>query len=366
MAEPSPMPEKRLLNVADALCEGLDLKMADDPRVYLMGEGVADPKAIFGTVKGLLEKYGTDRVIEMPVAENGMTGVAVGSALAGQRPVMTHQRVDFTMLALDQIANNAAKLRYVLGGKLHVPMVIRTIIGRGWGQSAQHAQSLEATFAHFPGLKVVMPVTAHDAKGMLIAAIEDDDPVLFMEHRWLHRLTGEVPEGLYRVPLDGPRQAGEGKDITIVATSFMVVEALRARDALGQCGLDAEVIDLRVIRPLNMNPILDSIGKTGRLLVVDNSWKLFGVSAEVTAQAAEHGHQSLNSAPRRLGLPDHPAPASPALIENYYPDAHGIAETAADMCGFSDDRLKLLKDALGPRNSGLPLDVPDPSFKGPF
>lgn len=360
------MRNTRLISYAEALREALDIKMASDPRVFLMGEGVADPKAIFGTTSGLAEKYGHDRVIEMPVAEAGLTGVAIGAALMGQRPVMTHQRVDFTLLALDQLANNAAKLRYVFGGRFSVPLVVRAIIGRGWGQSAQHAQSLETIFAHFPGLKVVMPVTAHDAKGMLIAAIEDDNPVMFLEHRWLHGAVGEVPEGEYRVPLSGPRVAEAGKDITIVATSLMVVEALHAAKGLAAAGVSAEIVDLRVLRPLDLTPIVESVRRTGRLLAVDTGWKQYGTGAEIVAGVAEHCHGALTAAPRRLGVADHPAPSARSLIENYYPDAWAIADAAAQTLGLNGEKIAAMKAALGPRNGGLPLDVPDPSFKGPF
>ena len=245
------MPESRILNAAEALREAMDLALERWPEVYLIGEGVADPKGIFGTTVGLAEKYGPDRVIEMPVAENGLTGVAIGSALLGQRPVLVHQRVDFALLSLEQLFNTAAKSHYVTGGKHKVPLVVRMIVGRGWGQGPQHSQSLEAVFAHVPGLKVVMPATPAEFKGLLLGAIEDDNPVLMLEHRWLHYVTGEVPDGFTASPIEGPRLARAGKDVTVVASSYMVLEALRAADALSQAGCEAEVFDLRVLRPLD-------------------------------------------------------------------------------------------------------------------
>jgi acetoin:2,6-dichlorophenolindophenol oxidoreductase subunit beta len=360
------MPDERLITYAQALHEALAFKLETDPSVYLLGEGVSDPKGIFGTTLGFVERFGHDRVIDMPVAENGLTGIAIGSALNGQRPVMTHQRVDFLLLAMDQLANNAAKLRYVFCGKFKVPLVVRAIVGRGWGQSAQHAQSLEVLFSHFPGLKVVMPTTAHDAKGMLIAAIEDDNPVIFLEHRWLHHALGEVPLRPYRVPLDGPRIARSGDALTIVATSLMVVEALQAATALAAIGIQVEVIDLRVLRPLSLGLIADSVSRTGRLLTIDTGWSKFGIGAEIVASITEQCFGKLRAAPRRLGLADHPAPSALGLIENYYPDAWSIADTICEMLQLPELQRSRVRVALGPRNSGLPLDVPNESFKGPF
>ena len=221
----------RVMTAAEAIREALDAAMSADPAVYLIGEGVADPKGIFGTTLGLAEKYGPQRVIEMPVAENGLTGVAIGSALMGQRPVMIHQRVEFCLLAMEQVVNNAAKLHYVSNGRHRVPLVIRLIVGRGWGQGPQHSQSLEALFAHVPGLKVVMPATAADAKGLLLGAIADDNPVVFIEHRWIHYARGRVPDGAAPMPLDGPRRLRAGGDVTVVATSYMVLEAMQAAEA---------------------------------------------------------------------------------------------------------------------------------------
>lgn len=207
----------RQLTFVEALREGLYQAMAADPRVIVIGEGVPDPKAIFNTTAGLQEKFGRHRVYDMPLAENGLTGVCIGAALSGIRPVMIHQRIDFALLAMDQLVNNAAKWHYMFDGKATVPIVIRMIVGRGWGQGPQHSQSLQAMFAHVPGLKVVMPTTAHDAKGMLVSAIEDDNPVLFIEHRWLHHVKDDVPENLYRVPIGKARVLHEGTAVTVAA-----------------------------------------------------------------------------------------------------------------------------------------------------
>jgi len=230
---------QRKLRYCQAVNEAIDQCMAKDPNVYIMGLGVPDPKGVFGTTLGLQEKYGSSRVMDMPTAENGMTGIAIGSALVGMRPIMVHQRIDFFLLAMEQLVNQAAKWHYTFGGKSSVPLVVRLIIGRGWGQGPQHSQSLQAWFAHVPGLKVVMPTTAYDAKGLLISSIEDNNPIVFLEHRWLHNMVDYVPEETYRVELGKCKIMRAGTDITIAALSYMSVEALKAAEHLKKFGIDA-------------------------------------------------------------------------------------------------------------------------------
>lgn len=351
----------RELKYSQAIREALDLCLANDPRVYVMGLGVPDPKGTFGTTLGLEQRYGSTRVLDMPTSEAGMTGVAIGSALIGLRPVMVHQRLDFALLALDQIVNQAAKWHYMFGGQVRVPLVIRLIVGRGWGQGPQHSQSLQAWFAHVPGLKVVMPTTAQDAKGLLIASIEDDNPVLFLEHRWLHNITGHVPEGMYRVPLGQARVAREGKDLTFVTLSYMTLEALRAAESLAGEGIDAEVIDLRSVRPWDAACVLRSVRKTGRMVVGDTSWKTCGFSAEVVAHVTEEAMGSLKAPPARVSLPDCPTPTSPVLARPYYPRAVHLVTTARRLLGLPETCENALES-----ESATPPDVPDPSFKGPF
>jgi pyruvate/2-oxoglutarate/acetoin dehydrogenase E1 component len=350
----------RQLKFSEAILEATDQCMSADPKVYLMGLGVTDPKGTFGTTLGLEAKYGRNRVMDMPTSENAMTGIAIGSALTGMRPLMTHQRVDFVLLALDQILNNAAKWHYMFGGRMRVPFVIRLMIGRGWGQGPQHSQSLQSVFGHFPGLKVVMPATPHDAKGLLVAAVKDDNPVVYMEHRWLHGISGPVPEDLYAVPIGEARIARGGRDVTIVATSYMTLEALRAADRLAELGIDAEVLDLRTIRPLDENAIVASVSKTGRLIVADLAWKAMGVGAEIVAVAAERALGNLKQPPRRITFPDCPSPTSPALAKHFFPRAAHIVDAAKAMLGVSDktDEASRLDPEL--------LDVPDPNFRGPF
>ncbi len=349
----------RELKFAQAIQEALDLCMSRDRSVYVMGLGVPDPKGVFGTTSGLAEKYGSERCFDMPTAENGMTGVAIGSALAGMRPVMVHQRLDFALLAMEQIVNQAAKWHYMFGGQKTVPLVIRMLIGRGWGQGPQHAQSLQSWFAHVPGLKVVMPTTPYDAKGLLISSIEDENPVIFLEHRWLYNVTGRVPEGYYTEPLGRCRVLREGEHLTMVAVSHMNLEALRAARVLEAKGISVEVIDVRTLNPLDSGTILRSVRKTGRLIVADTGWKSVGFAGEVVARVAEECLHDLRCPPRRIALPDCPSPTSPALARHYYPRAAEILDAASEM-------LDLDCELVGVEESTTSLDVPDLSFAGPF
>jgi pyruvate dehydrogenase E1 component beta subunit len=360
------MHNARSISAASALQEATALALERYPEVYVMGEGVADPKGIFGTTSGLVEKFGRDRIIEMPVAENGLTGVAIGSALVGQRPLMIHQRVDFALLALEQLVNNAAKTHYVTGGKHRVPLTVRMIIGRGWGQGPQHSQALEPLFAHIPGLKVVMPSTPAEFKGLLLGAIEDDNPVIILEHRWLHYVSGAVPQGYYTIPLQGPRHARDGNDVTVVAASYMVLEAMRAADALAEIGVETDLFDLRVLRPLKLDDIVASVRRTGRLVTVDTGWRIGNVGAEIAAHVAEHAFTALKAPPRRIGLPDYPTPSSRALASTYYPGSVEILDAVAAVCGLDGTRTDGLRRKLDAQRNATPIDIPDPAFKGPF
>ena len=350
----------RELKFSQAINEAIDLCMAKDPAVYVMGLGVPDPKGIFGTTLGLQQKYGVSRVMDMPTSENGMTGVAIGSALVGMRPIMTHQRIDFALLAIEQIVNQASNWHYMFGGKMGVPLVIRMIIGRGWGQGPQHSQSLQAWFAHVPGLKVVMPSTPYDAKGLLIASVEDNNPVVFLEHRWLYDVAGKVPEGVYRVPLGQARVVKQGCDVTIVSTSYMTLEACRAAEVLADDDVKAEVIDVRTLKPLDKTLILESVKKTGRLIVADTGWKTVGFAAEVVAMVSEELMHELKSAPQRIASPDSPTPSSSALARHYYPRAVHIEAAARRMVGINTDKIAL------DEKTSVEFDAPDMSFTGPF
>ena len=350
----------RELTYAEAIREGFATAMERDPRVMLMGLGVPDPKGFFGTTVGLQKQFGADRVMDMPCAENGMSGVMLGAALNGLRPVLNHQRLDFALLAMDPICTQAAKWHYMFGGAMKMPVVFRMILGRGWGQGPQHSQCLHSWFAHIPGLKVVMPTTPHDAKGLLIAAIEDDNPVVFIEHRWLHHIKGEVPAGHYTVPIGPARLAREGRDVTIVAFSYMVLEALEAAQTLADDGIDAEVIDIRSLRPLDREMLIDSLRKTGRLVVADTGWSTAGMAAEIIALATESAFDALRAAPRRVCFPDCPTPTSPTLSAAFYPRAGHIAAAVRETLRRPPNQTDLLVPI------GAELDKPNPAFTGPF
>ncbi|PTY02884.1 alpha-ketoacid dehydrogenase subunit beta [Opitutaceae bacterium EW11] len=350
----------REISYAEAIREGFSVALERDPRVVLLGLGVPDPKGFFGTTTGLQQRFGAERVMDMPCSENGMSGVVLGAAINGLRPVLNHQRLDFAILSMDPICTQAAKWHYMFGGAMKMPVVFRMIIGRGWGQGPQHSQCLQSWFAHIPGLKVVMPTTPHDAKGLLIAAIEDDNPVVFLEHRWLHHAKGHVPEGHYTVPIGPARVAKPGRDVTLVALSYMVAEALEAAKNLAKLGVDAEVIDLRSLRPLDSTLILESVRKTGRLVVADTGWALAGMSAEVLAVASEGAFGSLKAAPRRVCFPDCPTPTSPSLAAAYYPRSGDIVAAVRETLGLPADEA----DTAIP--AGVELDKPNPAFTGPF
>lgn len=358
--------QERIITLADAICEGIVEAFARDDNTFLFAQGVADPSSMWGTLKGIGNRFGEDRVIEMPIAENGAVGIAVGAALNGQRPIISFHRVEFALLALEQIVNNAAKSHYISNGQHKVPLVIRMVIGRGWGQGPEHSQSLEPIFSYFPGLKVVMPAFAADAKGMLIAAIEDDNPVIFIEHRFLHYSTGHVPEGYYKNPLDGPHVVHQGNDVTIVGTSHTVLEAMRAAAVLADIGCSAEVIDLRVLRPLNIAPIVASVRKCGALIALDTGFVRYGVGAELVASVTGEAFGALKTAPVRLGLPEHPTPSSRGLIPGFYPDAQRVVREVGKMLNLDSNKVQSALKTLDEQRKKLPIDVPDPYFKGPF
>ncbi len=302
--------------------------MAADPNVIVMGEGVDDENGSFATTLGLQERFGKNRVFDLPLAENTCMGVAVGAALTGMRPVLVHLRVDFTLLAMDQIVNHAAKWQYMFDGRQRSPVVVRCVIGRGWGSAAQHSQSLQGLFQHVPGLKVIMPATAYDAKGLLLASIADDGPVMFLEHRWLFDLRDHVPEKMYTVPIGRSAVRREGSDITIAAVSFMVHEALAAAEALDLEGIDAEVLDMRCVKPMDREGLSRSLARTGRLIVADTGNILGGWTAEVAAFVVEELLDMLKAPLVRIGLPDVPTPASPFLESEFYPDKSDIIRAA--------------------------------------
>jgi pyruvate/2-oxoglutarate/acetoin dehydrogenase E1 component len=347
---------ERILSYVEAVREATDQEMARDPRVVVFGLDVDDPKAIQGTTKGLAEKYGPERVFGTPLAEDAMTGVAIGMALAGLRPIHVHIRMDFLMLAMNQIVNMAAKARYMYGGQVHVPIVVRSMIGKSWGQGAQHSQGLYSFFMHVPGLKVVAPTSPYDAKGCLIASIRDDNPVMYVEHRLLHFQKGPVPEPTYSLAPGKARVTFPGDDVTLVGISYMQIECQRARRYLQDVGIRAEVIDPIWLSPLDVDTIVTSVRKTGRLLVVDNGWVTCGAGAEIIAQVVGCLQAERDVRVQRMGMARATCPTSPSLEAHFYPNAQTIAATAYDLVkGSPQNWLPELRPELQ-----------QIEFKGPF
>lgn len=350
----------RNMTYAAAINEAMHIAMQKDNKVLCYGLGVDDPKRIFGTTANLQECFGMERVFDTPTSENAMTGIGVGLALAGYRPVMVHQRLDFFLLAMDQLVNSAAKWHYMFGGQISVPVVIRLIMGRGWGQGPTHSQNLQSWFAHIPGLKVVAPTSAKDAKGLLLASIFDDNPVLFLEHRWLHQSESEnVPEGEYHIDLGKAKIMHSGTDITIVGMSFMMIEALRAAKFLEKHGISCELVDLRIIRPIDWPTVFKSVSKTRRLIALDCSMPTCSVSSEIVAKVSMDAFDCLLHAPIRIANPDNPEPASYGLTKYYHPNALTIIEAV----------VKIMKkdiDLSDFKFSNKHHDVPGEWFSGPF
>ncbi|HWP27156.1 MAG TPA: transketolase C-terminal domain-containing protein [Xanthobacteraceae bacterium] len=330
----------RELTYAQALSEGLCQSMERDPSIFVTGIAVDYPSGIFGSTTEAARRFGPKRVFDAPAMENALTGIAIGAAAMGKRPVVVHPRNDFMFLSFDNLINLAAKWRYMFHGRAgNLPMVVRAVIGKGWGQGATHSQSLQAPLAHFPGLTVVMPAFPTDAKGLTIAALQHHSPVVILEHRSLYTIKGDVSEAFEPVPLGQANVVRTGSDITIVGTSLMAYEAVHAAEELARHGIDAEVVDLRTIRPLDETTVLASVKKTGRLVVADTSWELCGVASEIAALAAEKAWRHLKAPVRRIALPNCPAPVSKSLEDAFYPKASTIARAALVVLGADPDRV---------------------------
>lgn len=331
----------RLLSAAESAREAAEQLLATSDEYVFIGEGITDPKAAFGTTAGLKEKFPT-RVFDSPVSENGVTGVCVGAALNGMRPINIHMRCDFLLYAMDQIINSAAKIWSMYGGQKSVPMVIKAFIGRGWGNGAQHTQNLETLFAHIPGLKVVVPSNARNAKGLLIAAARDPNPVLILEHRWIHHLTSDVPEEMYETPIGEPERHGDFKKYVVITWGAMVAEALRARSINERIS----VLDLQTIRPLNKEAIYAAVEDAWSVCVVTDSWET-GL-ASIVARIVDKGGIICDI----LACPDFYPSSTPALTRQYYPNYQSILEWMGDR---SQTDVKIEHH-----------DIPDRDFVGPF
>jgi pyruvate dehydrogenase E1 component beta subunit len=322
----------RALSYCAAIREAIDQAMCHDPRVFAIGLDADDKFGVFGSMSDLTHP---ERVLGTPISENAMTGVAIGAALSGLRPIHVHLRVDFMLTAMDQLVNYAAKWHDMFGRQSKLPLLVRGIVGRGWGCGAQHSQTLHGWFAHIPGLVVVTPSTPYDVKGLLLAGIAHDQPVLCLEHRWLYKNTGPVPEAIYTLPLGKCNHLHRGDGLTVVASSLAAMHALAAVE---RHGLDVDLIDPRTIKPLDIDTIVTSVQRTGRLLVVDYDFPFGGFGAEVCAQLTERAFASLRQPPQRIGFPDCNMPSSGILERRYYPDADRLAAAMQQL--LAGDRVQ--------------------------
>jgi pyruvate dehydrogenase E1 component beta subunit len=353
--------ENDMTDFAEQIRIGLDEALEQDPKLILMGLGVTDPKGVFGTTLGLPEKYGRERVLETPTSENAVTGIGIGLAITGHKTVMVHQRLDFFLLAMDQLVNSAAKWHYMYGGQQSVPITIRLITGRGWGQGPTHSQNLHSWFTHIPGLKVVMPAFAQEAKELLRLSIDDPNPVLFLEDRWCHVQKAEFSEVIPR----GSIQLGEaeilvpGESLTVVAAGFAAVESLRAVSFLQEQGISVELVNLRTLKPLDTATIFSSVKKTGRILVVDSGAEIASFASEVISQVSRNCFDALKSAPQMICAPDVPEPTSHGVTEEFKFGAADIAKKIIEMMESN------IKADLGSLNN-VPHDAPNSTYMGPF
>jgi acetoin:2,6-dichlorophenolindophenol oxidoreductase subunit beta len=324
----------RVLGYAQAINEALSVAMERDPSIIVLGQGVDDPGSMFGTTKGLDKLFGGERVFDTPLSEEGMMGICTGAAMNGCRPVYFHNRPDFLLLAMNQIVTHAAKYSYLDNGQTSVPMVVWSAIGRGWGSGPQHSQAIQGMLMQVPGIKILMPSNPFDAKGLMIAAIQDNNPVFIFDHRWLMKQKGIVPEGYYTVPIGKGIYRRRGKDLTVVGTSHTLEVAVKALDNLAGENITADVIDLRTIKPLDEAIILESVRKTGKLLVVDTGWVMAGVCAEIGCLVAEKGFRDLKAPVRRVGMPDIPTPAGFTLEQYIYPNAEKVAVVIQELVNY--------------------------------
>ena len=343
---PDDVPTERIATTVRAIAEALHQSMQADESVVCLGEDIVGGAGLgpplegtmggtFGATKSLFPAFGANRVRDTPISEAGFVGLSVGAALAGLRPVVDLMWMSFSTLCFDQIFNQAAKARYMFGGQANVPAVFRAAMGAGSGCAGQHSDTLYSVYTHLPGLKVVVPSTPYDAKGLLISAIEDDDPVVFCEHMGLYNVRGPVPEEMYRVPLGVARTLRRGKDVTVVAVGLMARRALEAATQLESRGVDAEVVDPRTLSPLDEDTILESVEKTGRLVVVDESHPRCSFATDVAALVADRGFASLRAPVKRINGPHGPVPLSPILESAFLPSAEHIADTVEALVSSS-------------------------------
>ncbi len=358
--------KKRKINGTSAINEALLQAGKKDKNVIYFGEGINDPSSFYGTTKNLMKNFGKSRVIEMPLSENGIVGIAIGAAMRGKVPIINLHRVEFALLAIEQIFNNAAKMFFISDGAHKVPLVIRLVIGRGWGQGPEHSQSLENIFSSIPGLKVLIPSFAEDFKGMLLSAIEDKNPTIIIEHRWCHYTYSMVPKKYFKNQISSPKIIKKGQHFTVVAASYHIYEALLAHDILNKIGIKIEVIDLRVSRPLNIKKITNSLKKTRNLITIDLGFKKYGIGSEIISQLVENDSKIFKSNPIRLGMPNYPTPSSRGYLKGHYPDAEQIMTQIFKALKINKSKQIQCFEILKLKLINKKIDVPNEVFKGPF
>ncbi len=334
LLDPEEVNDGRVISYVQALREAIDHEMQRDPSVFLLGQGVDDPGGMFGVTKGFKEIYGPSRVFDTPVSEEGMMGICNGAAMSGMRPIYFHNRPDFLLLTFNQIVNHGSRIHWMDNGLTTVPLVVWSAIGRGWGSGPQHSQAIQGLLLSVPGIKIIMPSTPYDAKGLMTSAIRDNNPVFIIEHRWLTKRQGVVPEETYTIPIGKGLLYQEGDACTVVGTSHAIdLAKTAAKQLIHSHGIHAEVIDLRTIKPLDEEMILSSVKKTGRLLIVDTGWAMGGVCAEIGCLIAEKGFSFLKAPIKRVGLPDCPSPAGNFLEEFYYPTVETMKKAILHLIG---------------------------------
>ncbi len=343
----------------EAINDALMQAMSIDKKVICYGLGINDPKRIFGSTERLVEKFGNQRVFDMPTSENALMGVAIGLGISGIKTVYMHQRLDFFLLAMDQLVNGAAKWYFMFGGKVNLPITIRLIMGRGWGQGPTHSQNLHAMFSHIPGLKVVMPSNPYDAKGLLLSSIIDPNPVIFLEHRWIHNSLGNVPSKFYKVKIGKAKIVKVGKSLTIIASSYMVADAINFIEKFKKINseISIELIDLRTIKPIDKNLIIKSVLKTKRVLVLDTGFSFSGIGSEIISIITINCFNKLKYKPVKITIPDLPEPTSRFLIKYYYPTSKNIYKAVCKIFNLNVNSKFFVNNNV---------DTPGQWFKGPF
>ena len=356
----------KLMTGSEAIRDAFICAQKRIKNILLISEGVADPSSFYGTTKDLSSHFKKNQIIEMPLSESALGGISIGAAINGMRPVLNFHRVEFALLAMEQIFNNAAKASYISNGIHKVPLVLRLVIGRGWGQGPAHSQSLENIFSSIPGLKVIMPTFPNDTKGLIIGAIKDNNPVVIIEHRWCHYVSEKVNKGFFVNNInEGPKALSNGKDFTIVATSYGVIESMQAVKILKKYGINVALFDLRILRPLNLKKIITSVNQTGRLLTIDTGFKFLGIGSEIVSQITEKCFSNLKASPIRLGFPDHPTPSSRGYLKNVYTNTQIICDKIMRGLKVNKNIQKKVKENIK-KISTKEIDIPNPLFKGPF